>query len=492
MRNLDRQFAALPAQYRDVELPEYQGNPLIEALPPILSEDEALLMTGHAIMFSESERALSNSVRMHCVRRLEDLVVALPLHALCECEISILLRRGYVPRNPCYPSTWRKIAGHATARSATPIVLPEYHRPSSASMFLTGLSGIGKSTLLKMVLRTYPPVILHERYRDMPFQHTQIVWLKIDCPPDASLSGLCKEFFKAVDRLVGTDYARQWERGRKTIPDMQAAMERIAEIFFIGVLVIDELQTLSVAKAGGADKMINFFVTMINQIGIPIIFAGTYKIKDLFEREMRQARRVSDMGTTDFRRYEQGSELWGYLLDAIWQYQWVKEPQPLDEDLRSLLFDLTQGVTAILIGLFALAQAMAIREGYETVDTSVLQKVYDERLELLHPALNALRSNDPEQLALFDDLIPINYSIFEDNIFQGKSAAILERLRETALHGNNNKPSSATSPEIPASTVIISDEIRAGDLRGAIDEKTAARLRRLGIISSNASDIGKG
>lgn len=481
------------ASYRQAELPEYCGNPLIEALPPILGEEDALERTGNAIHFDATERDLSRSVRLHCVRRLENLVVALPLHVRFESELSILLRRGYVPRNPCSPSTWQAMASHATAHTVSPIPLPEYYRPSSASMLLTGLSGIGKSTLLKITLRPYPQVIRHTRYNSMDFNHTQIVWLKIDCPCDGSLSGLCKEFFKAVDKLVGSDYAVQWSRSHKTIPDMQAAMETIASTYFIGLLVIDELQGLSVAKAGGADKMLNFFVNLINQIGIPIIYVGTYKIKEIFAKEMRQARRASDMGTIDFQRYQQDNEVWNYFIEDIWNYQWVKNPCTLDKDLRIKLFDLSQGVTAILIGLFAMAQAMALSEGYETVDTDILQKTFDERMQLLHPALNALKSNEPEDLKRFEDLLPINFNFFEDNIFQGSDHTILQKLRANA-HAIESRqkapPEVDANPEIPLKDVTVSDEIAARDIRNKMDEAARIRLQKNGILSTEPMKFG--
>ena len=38
--------------------------------------------------------------------------------------------------------------------------------------------------------------------------------------------------------------------------------------YLVGILVIDEIQHLSEAKGGGSDKMLNFFVTLVNTIGL--------------------------------------------------------------------------------------------------------------------------------------------------------------------------------------------------------------------------------
>ncbi len=44
------------------------------------------------------------------------------------------------------------------------------------------------------------------------------------------------------------------------------------------MLIIDEIQSLSLAKSGGgAEKMLNFFMTLINTIGVPVVLIGTNK-----------------------------------------------------------------------------------------------------------------------------------------------------------------------------------------------------------------------
>ena len=143
------------ANYCDVVLPDYAGNPLIEALPEILSAEESMTQLGHPIKYSKAEREIPPHLRQHCVKRLENLVIALPLHVRFESEISILLRGGYVSRNPTLSQTWQAMMATATTRSESPTPMPEHYRSSAASMLLTGLSGIGKSTMLEIILNTY-------------------------------------------------------------------------------------------------------------------------------------------------------------------------------------------------------------------------------------------------------------------------------------------------------------------------------------------------
>ena len=51
-------------------------------------------------------------------------------------------------------------------------------------------------------------------------------------------------------------------------------MSQIANVHAIGVLIIDEIQHLSMSKSGGVEKMLNFFVTLVNVIGLPVVMIG--------------------------------------------------------------------------------------------------------------------------------------------------------------------------------------------------------------------------
>jgi hypothetical protein len=68
------------AEYGDSPIAQYQGNPLIEALPPIRSEADAA--PSMALFPDEpgDETQLSKEVRLHCIDRLLQLVQPLPIH----------------------------------------------------------------------------------------------------------------------------------------------------------------------------------------------------------------------------------------------------------------------------------------------------------------------------------------------------------------------------------------------------------------------------
>jgi hypothetical protein len=99
----DGKVAAI-AEYADQPLVEYRENPLIEALPPILSKEDFVETVCEYPAFDGSERDLPPAVRLHCVERLMRFFQPLERHIDLEQKISRLIRQGYLARNPLAPS----------------------------------------------------------------------------------------------------------------------------------------------------------------------------------------------------------------------------------------------------------------------------------------------------------------------------------------------------------------------------------------------------
>lgn len=424
----------IQAWYEPSPVLEYAGNPLIEAMPPILSEEEAAERLAEFPPLPAEERSLPKELRLHCINRLAHLVQPLPIHLELEAVVSSVFRGGYVGRNPMERGTWRHLHALAARNSSVSTF------NSTASTFsLVGLSGMGKTTALKSILSQYPQVIKHTRYQGRDFIHTQIVWLKLECPFDGSLVGLCGAFFRAVDAALGDDSHARYYTSRRAISDLIRGMEQVASTFFIGALFIDELQHLQNAKGSNKSNMLNFFVNLINSIGVPVVFIGTNSMVGLFADLLRNARRVSGLGLYDFKQPSEDDAAWNLLLEAVWDYQWVRKPVPLTESLKSQIYDLTQGVTDFLVKLMMLGQKHAIQSGTERLDERVFEHVAATKLKLLQPALAALRSRDPKQMCKFDDLLPADAQLEEmmkeDSYLVSNRLSIL-RHQQDKLVGN--------------------------------------------------------
>jgi hypothetical protein len=387
---------------------EYKDNPLIEALPPIYSSFEAAKLLTVDPGYNEGERELDAQYRFHCIGRLFRYFQPLDTHIDIEQRVSRAIRQGYLSKNPVTPDYAARLAQGSVAIREKSNLNAVYSMNSTASGFtVIGMSGVGKTTAMEKVLSLYPQKILHTQYNGEPLFLTQLTWAKIDCPFDGSLKGLCLSFFAYVDRVLGTDYSKKFSSDRMTVDAALPRMAQIATTHCLGLLVIDEIQHLSQAKSGGSDKMLNFFVTLVNTIGVPVVLIGTTKAMSVLQSEFRQARRGSGQGDLLWDRM-QNDLSWEIMLRAMWKNQWTRNHVPLTAELKDVLYDESQGIIDIAVKLYTMAQMKAIADGTETITAQTIKEVAAEKLRLVKPMLDALRSGDRKKLLMYEDIKPIN------------------------------------------------------------------------------------
>lgn len=415
MSNLDIQFVIRGdrenAIYRQPEIPEYYDNPMIEALPPIWSEDEATEEISHYPPFYESMRNSPNHIRHHLIQNSLRFFSPLDIHIDLERRFSCLIRVGYRDRNPFTTEFWKEVDKRvALIEKASRNQYKrkrKYHSTSAAGFYVVGMSGIGKSQTIEQILRIYPQIICHNRYKKKNFTYMQLVWLKLDCPFDGSIRGLCYNFFQTIDNLLGTNYFAEYAEKARNVDEMIPNMARVAANHCIGVLVIDEIQRLSKAKSGGAEAMLDFFVQLVNTIGIPIVMVGTYKALPLLSGAISQMRRGTGQGDLIWDRM-QFDEQWKLLMEDLWDYQYIKHKGDLESNLHlsEVLYEETQGITDLAIKLFMFSQERAITSGEEKLTASIIRSAAKDKFNLLQPALKAFKEKDKTALANFEDAYP--------------------------------------------------------------------------------------
>ncbi len=308
---------------------------------------------------------------------------------------------------------------------------------------------MGKSVTLGRLLTLYPQVIFHHHYRGEDFSHVQLVWLKLECPSNGSTKALCLNFFQALDDLLGTNYAANYaHHGRDTENEMKKNMAQLASLLSIGVLVIDEIQHLSVAKSGGSEQMLSFFVELINKVGMPIILVGTYKAKPLLSSEFRLARKSAGLGdfVWDSMRRD---DTWKLFLESLWRYQYTQQECPLT-------YDVTQGITDLAVKVYMLAQARAITRGEEALTASIIRSVARDSLQMARPILDALKSGDIQELYKVDDVLPVDYDTLLRVITNKSNQPASIRIQTQNPRGENvpaSQEQGASSAQKPASPI---------------------------------------
>ena len=395
------------ADYLEQVLPEYRNNPLIEALPDIMSDDDTIAALTATPTYSEEERNLDAKYRIHCLSRLlHDYYQPLPQHLDIEKRISVCMRQGYRNRNPAGKEYALMVneSYEAMKEGRYPRPVAGYH-PHASGFTIIGVSGVGKSTAVESILAQYPQLIEHREYHGKPLLLKQMTWLKLDCPHDGSRTELCYRFFKSVDDVIGSDYLDQYKKSRTNIGAMLTLMQRIAQEYSLGLLVADEVQHLAQAKSG-SDAMLNFFVTLVNTIGVPVILIGTSKALPILQGQFRQARRSSGHGDLIWNRMKK-ERTWMVFVESIWKYQWIRNKVPLTPEMLDMIYQETQGIIVLAVVLYVLLQEDAIITERETFSAEDIRRVSKERMALVQPMLEALRNNDQKNIDRYEDITDI-------------------------------------------------------------------------------------
>lgn len=400
------------AIYKNQELEEYAYNPFIEALPPIFTVEDVIDRFTVLPMISDIDRNKAENLRYHIIKRTKNFLQPLPIHVELERRLSSLIRRGYLGRNPLDKSFLGKlrILNRLDDNSIKENELQNELnniRTTADCISIIGISGIGKTTAIERLLLMYPQVIKHFEYKGECFTRTQIVWLKIDCPYDGNLSTLCKSFFKAIDDILGTRYLEKFGYSSRVTSTMMINMTKLAWRYGIGVLVIDEIQHLLNTK-NDKEEMLNFFVTLTNTVGIPTVLIGTSKAQKVFNGNFRQARRAGSDGAIIWDRMQKDSEEWDFFLRSIWEFQGLKNVCELTNKMKEAFYDECQGITAVAVNLFLLAQERALQDGKEELTVSIIRETAKKDLHMIQPMIKALRNNNLTEIMKYED-ISVNY-----------------------------------------------------------------------------------
>ena len=394
----------------------YGDNPLITQLPPILDTKSVIKHLRGKMRFLPEQRFFAQQERIHLIAQLpHDFFQPLTKHLSLEQKISIMIRQGYVSRNINNGDRNRHLQATFQQLTSSDENSYRYAPPESTanSMSIIGCSGSGKTTTINKILRYYPQVIEHTA-----LGLKQIVYLKIDCPHDSSLKNLCSNFFRAVDLALGdTNFEHRFTRSRLNVNAMLQQMKIIANNYSIGLLIIDEIQHLNTKKSGGAEIILNFFVTLVNVASIPIVMIGTPKANEILQEDLRSARRSAGLGSLiwePMRNEAPTPDLsdpnqmiiseWYAFTNKLWQYQWIQQPAELTDELRNTWYYYTQGIPDLVVKLFCLVQIHAITIGLEKITSELFKKVYEEQLQPVHDILDALRSENPARIARYSDL----------------------------------------------------------------------------------------
>lgn len=393
---------AFEASYNEFPLEEYNCNPFIQALPPLMDKQTIIKNLMLPIQCKEEERNLDSSYRQHMIQRLYKLFQPLPIHVDIWEMIFSLIYQGYIARNP-FDSEYRKYVnqtGKKIINRTFDIYNRTNFRTTASCATLIGYSGMGKSSSVSRVLNNIPQIIVHNHYNGQHFNQIQLSHLTLQTPHNSSLKSLTLQFFMKVDELLGTNTFQKHVSRNLSTDAMLPLMGQVAQNVGIGMLIIDEIQHL---QNRGIQQMMNYFVTLMNSFGVPILFVGTPASYSIFQQEFRIARRVSGNGEIIWNNMENDKEFY-FFLESLWKYQWIRKTVPLTEDMIKVFYEETQGVSDLIVKLFANTQIYAIKSGKEEFTVNMVRRVGRDQFNLMKPMIEAIKSKNPYKIAQFEDL----------------------------------------------------------------------------------------
>ncbi|HML31959.1 ATP-binding protein [Sporomusa sphaeroides] len=398
----------IKAQYVETEDEMFLHNPYIEALPE-LKLDELHKMIGRFPNYNDDLRQHTAHKRLDYVLRIGWWVQPMPAHIILAQRIMRFIKQGYMPKNPLTAEWVKQISAAFSECEVDEGQVGCFLRPIASGMAFIGPSGIGKTLTMETVLSLIPQVIFHNQYNGQAFDRAQIVWLKVDAAKDGSAKGLCRSMFHAIDRLLGTNYYKQYFK--YSAKDAVEVLTRLSWVLGLGLLVVDEIQRLNLAASGGEKELINFFSCLQKTLNIPVILIGTYSAMNLFKDEFSCARPLCSQGDFIWDKYLKGDEAWDYFIDSLWKYQFTNCATSLSKTLRTVIYQESQGITDIAVKLYMLAQWEVIGSRNEKITPKLINIVADRHLNLVRPMLAALRTGDIERIREIKDL----YSPIQDD-----------------------------------------------------------------------------
>ncbi|MBY6199125.1 ATP-binding protein [Vibrio hangzhouensis] len=355
------------AKYNRAILPEHRGNPLIEALPPKVEDSELVYKISNYPSISVSETRLDAIERQDYLLRLKALRQPLPLYFDVFRAVELAIKDGYSAKNPLCPTTMNYLHYPVASRS---FVEPStgFFKPKGTGITIIGESGVGKTCMLEQILNCFPDVIIHEIYQDKLLHIPQVVWIKVDCPDDSSVKGLCHRILEQIDRKLEEPPTKP----AGTIALLLEQIEARMKSNFLGILIIDEMQNLNLAKAGGGDRLLGFLHNLVNNLGIPILFCANPPFDELLSKSFKAARRAESSGYFNVELMKNDEE-WELFIDELWALQWTNIETRLTKSLSNKLYQLSAGNMDLAVRTYSAAQKAVIGTKDERITEEVLE-----------------------------------------------------------------------------------------------------------------------
>lgn len=409
---------------------EYKGNPLIMACGPILDKDELVNRLSYSPEIPLDVNNTPVEIRRHQMMSTRLLHIPCQAGIAVAQSIDLILRQGYINRNPKETATWEALYSNLDFKLA-PEVPP-------LAAYISGISGTGKSRSVQRALQFYPQVYVHKNFPHMQSAFTQLIWIKVDAPRNGKASDLAFALMRETDRLLNSTHFYKYYNAQNKNSDGAYLLDiwlAKVKMHFLGLLVIDEISNLFKIEALKKrmqknlsshkfplrivdDETLKFCLNFNNTSNIPLMAIGTPDGMHAFATRLSTAERLVTGGYHEFLNSKSDSDFYfeKYMMKTLFNYQWFSKKLQISMELRKLIHQLSAGVPRIYIALWYLAHRCAFDRGADFLTEGDFVRASNTYMAPLRPAIRALLSNNPDMLSIYEDLLPRD-DLFWANLF---------------------------------------------------------------------------
>lgn len=375
----------------------YKGNPFIDCMPPALDKNAFFLKIAEKPDLHYTESLVDNLAYVNQIRN--SFFVPLTFHYILYLKIYNLFREVYRIRTPIW---WIKKLNEIKEWSQNPMTLPPnidlppFVRKLMLGFSVLGVPGMGKTRSLEKVFSLFEQVIMH---RAMGIK--QVSHLTIECTIKGSTKQICRSFFDELDHVVDEKYLEKYDRDSEEKLMIQMANKII--LHQIGVLKIEEVHNICTSSRGTRETVINFFKTLSNRIGIPIIYVGTKDAAPVLHGNYQTASRTQGIGMEPLIPFSENDPEWKFFLDKLWDCQIFPNPGELRDDIRKVYFEKSQGILREVIQVHCNAQEIALLNDCKSLAADHIRST-SSGLQATSIAIAGYRNKTRSVMKHFNDL----------------------------------------------------------------------------------------
>jgi len=417
-----------------LEIPAYRDNPLILNLPPFskINEIAAAIERKYIKANPAGCRRWSREKKMAALGLIRLTLTTTSSTLTVIDRIYSGIRARYAEINPLENRQLAAERAFRKSQKGQPEVIFGEGASHSQCLAVFGLSGTGKTSLVKMVLSTLPPVIRHHTMPECRFK--QAVYVFVTAPHNGSVGSLLKSILRWFDENLKTHYLQEMRVSANTA-EYVVKVAKVLQLHRTGLLVIDEIQ--NALRAAERTSLLDFLVNLLNENCCMVIAIGTGDSKPILRKRYYLARRFISAGVVEMDPLKIDDLDWLKVSDAIMRVDFLPEPPGDLEAVRTTLYRCSAGDLAMAKLAWEITQYYGILNGNTCVTPELIEAACEETFSTIKGLMDALRTRDYAALSNVVDMVT---SALDERIQNAERQQVSKRFYgEYKARENQNK-----------------------------------------------------